>query len=352
MKYVQVVLGSIPGGIEILIPNIVIQLGKDDCCIFEIYNKCSKDRGVFAGYDFSIVKGSDAFVPAFIKLFCFARKNSGAVFHGYNIGPIFLVALRLAGVGQIVYSIHGTKYWRNALQKAIRWPLWILAIKGARNLDFIANTEYSKRKFIEQVCHKAAPMVVYNPINTEKFFYVREFYTGLPKRISYAGRLNVGKNLKLWLCVAAKLKERLPDVMFDIWGDGPQKEELVRQVQGLGLQDCVVFHGYTSEIESTYRRSDLFLFLSEYESFGNVVVESILAGTPVLCADIPSMREIFRDYPEFLLDKSQDFANQVVSKLINYDKLVNQTQSAQKEFVCRYSIENHIGQLRRVYKEG
>ena len=43
------------------------------------------------------------------------------------------------------------------------------------------------------------------------------------------------------------------------------------------------------------------MFLSEYELFGNAVVESILCGTPVIASDIPSLREIFRNYPQFLV---------------------------------------------------
>ncbi len=93
------------------------------------------------------------------------------------------------------------------------------------------------------------------------------------------------------------------------------------------------------KIENEFRSSSLLLFLSEYESFGNVVVESILCGTPVLTSDIPAMREIFSGYPYFIINGKTDLFREIDMKITNLKKLKELTMKAREEFIQKYSLE-------------
>ena len=96
--------------------------------------------------------------------------------------------------------------------------------------------------------------------------------------------------------------------------------------------------------------ADILLFLSEYESFGNVAVESILCGTPVIVSDIPSMREIFIDFPEFLISLDDNLNDAVLHKLDDINKLKELTLKARTQFLNRFSVEAHTTALDRLYK--
>ena len=91
------------------------------------------------------------------------------------------------------------------------------------------------------------------------------------------------------------------------------------------------------------------LFISEYESFGNVVVESILCGTPVVVSDIPSFREIFENFPEFLLTSPESLEESVIKKINQLDHLNYLVPKAKEEFSRRFSFEKHINRLKAIY---
>lgn len=73
-------------------------------------------------------------------------------------------------------------------------------------------------------------------------------------------------------------------------GDDP----LTPVVARLGLQETVTLRGWlsTAELESLYAESTLFVFPTSFEGFGLPVLEAMALGCPVLCADIPVLREI------------------------------------------------------------
>jgi glycosyltransferase involved in cell wall biosynthesis len=67
-------------------------------------------------------------------------------------------------------------------------------------------------------------------------------------------------------------------------GDGPERKKLVRKVKKAGLSSKVTFIGRVDhcEVMNFYRLANLFVFPSLRESGGNVVLESISQGVPVM----------------------------------------------------------------------
>jgi glycosyltransferase involved in cell wall biosynthesis len=64
----------------------------------------------------------------------------------------------------------------------------------------------------------------------------------------------------------------------------------------LGLASQVIFAGFHSDPTPFYRTADLFVLSSDYEGFGNVIVEALACGTPVVSTDCPSgPAEIFEN---------------------------------------------------------
>ncbi len=346
---IQLMMGARPGGIEVLVPSIVKHYQYEAMLVYVVNDK--PGHNVFSGTDIVPIKGGKDFLQSSLLLYKFVRGKKKAIWHGYNLGPVYLLLLRLAGARRIVYSIHGTKYWRNRFQRAVKKTLWSLALAGDDNIRLICNTAYSGRMFSSQIKPSLHPHIVYNPIDTAKFFCSRTNYPNLPHSIIYVGRLAKGKNLFLWLDIIRSIADRYADTEFHLYGDGPLKDALIAYAESLQLRDRVTFHGYTREVEKAYREGELLLFLSEYESFGNVAVESILSGTPVICSDIPSMREIFSEYPEFLVKLDDGTKFSVLNKLLDYPALVEQAKEAQTKFLTKYSIEGHIEQLHSLYSE-
>lgn len=72
-----------------------------------------------------------------------------------------------------------------------------------------------------------------------------------------------------------------------IAGVGPDHAALTKQIDRLGLIDHVDLVGYQASPWSWMKAADLVVMSSRYEGFGNVLVEAMAVGTPVVSTDCP-----------------------------------------------------------------
>jgi glycosyltransferase involved in cell wall biosynthesis len=81
-----------------------------------------------------------------------------------------------------------------------------------------------------------------------------------------------------------------------IFGDGPLHDALERHAVALGVRDKILFGGYSDDPAACYAMADVFVLSSLSEGFGNVLVEAMSAGVPVVSTDAPhGPREILAD---------------------------------------------------------
>jgi glycosyltransferase involved in cell wall biosynthesis len=341
-------LSSQFGGIEVLLPEMIRHISDHSFSAFIVRPPKPDEANVYNGLKIPVAQGSGKNIMAFFKLFCYARKFKHDVFHVFNIGPFFLLALRLAGVKKLLYAIHGTIYWRNSIQKYVFRAFWKWAIR--RDSRFTCNSNYSGDVFKKNISPISDIQLLYNPISSERFVPDQnKKRLASPKKVVYLGRLARGKNLERWIAVADLLKQHFPTVKFEICGTGPEEEKLRSLIRSKHLEDKVFFSGYLERPEKTYQDADVMMFFSEYESFGNVVVESILCGTPVIASSIPAMKEIFQDFPEFLVEMDENLENNVLQKLKDLEKLNRLALYAREQFSERFGDEVHYKKLRAIY---
>jgi glycosyltransferase involved in cell wall biosynthesis len=79
-------------------------------------------------------------------------------------------------------------------------------------------------------------------------------------------------------------KEQLPDLMLEMIGTGPDREFLGELSEELGVSEAVAFRGSVSmkEVEFAMRSADVLLFTSIRDTSGNVVLEAMSQGLPVI----------------------------------------------------------------------
>jgi glycosyltransferase involved in cell wall biosynthesis len=101
------------------------------------------------------------------------------------------------------------------------------------------------------------------------------------------GRIAPEKNLALAVRAFRQLQQARPDARF-IWvGDGPARAAL--QQGNPDFHFCGMQHG--QELARHYASADLFLFASLTETFGNVTLEALASGVPVVAFDYGAARE-------------------------------------------------------------
>ena len=114
-------------------------------------------------------------------------------------------------------------------------------------------------------------------------------------RVLSVGVLSKVKNQLLIIEAFSKFSEKF-DASLVICGEGPELEILRNRVGELGLFNIIRFEGFVSDLEPWFRGADVFVHSSNFESFGNVIVEALAHGVPVVSTDCPyGPREILCD---------------------------------------------------------
>ncbi|HHX87771.1 MAG TPA: glycosyltransferase, partial [Firmicutes bacterium] len=72
-----------------------------------------------------------------------------------------------------------------------------------------------------------------------------------------------------------------------ILGEGPQREALEQLIHSLGLGDQVQLPGFVNNPYRYMAQAAVFVLSSRREGFGNVLVEALAAGAPVVSTDCP-----------------------------------------------------------------
>jgi len=110
-----------------------------------------------------------------------------------------------------------------------------------------------------------------------------------------AGRLTPVKDHRTLLAAFARLRAIRPARLV-IFGDGPLKAELQAEAVRLGVAGSTLFPGYVNDPAAVYAVADLFALSSVSEGFGNVLIEAMAAGVPVVSTDAAhGPREILLD---------------------------------------------------------
>lgn len=136
--------------------------------------------------------------------------------------------------------------------------------------------------------------VIYNPVAIGKN-KISELFN-LEKKIwdsSYnvkllsVGNLKVQKNHKLLINAFAKLPKNL-NAQLIIIGEGPLRKELEELINNLKLSKRISLIGHQKNPYPWYHSADLFILSSNYEGFGNVLIEALECGLPIVSTNCVS----------------------------------------------------------------
>jgi glycosyltransferase involved in cell wall biosynthesis len=107
--------------------------------------------------------------------------------------------------------------------------------------------------------------------------------------VVFAGRLIPEKRPTALVLALARAREQIPELRAEIYGDGPERGNILRAISELGLDEYVAAPGFVdADVLERARSSALCLVLpSSREGYGLVVLEAAASGVPVVVAAGP-----------------------------------------------------------------
>jgi len=146
------------------------------------------------------------------------------------------------------------------------------------------------------------------------------------------GRMAPEKNLDQVLKTYDALKSTGQAFKLVMVGDGPLKEQFQKRYPE------IIFPGMLSQtnLAAYYASSDLFIFPSQTETFGNVTLEALASGIPVLAFDCAAARDWVQTGTNGWLvaeNNPEGFAAQAVTVFNSKDLLDQITQSTRQQVV-------------------
>lgn len=109
------------------------------------------------------------------------------------------------------------------------------------------------------------------------------------------GRLSRQKGFDLLLESCARLKRDGYGFRLQILGEGPERENLERQIRDNQLENHVQLLGFQSNPYPYLKNADLVVCASRYEGFSTVVTEALILGKPVVTTPCTGMDELLGD---------------------------------------------------------
>jgi UDP-glucose:(heptosyl)LPS alpha-1,3-glucosyltransferase len=199
--------------------------------------------------------------------------------------------------------------------------------------------------------------VVYNGVDLERFRpALREVHrataraeAGVPPEawtLLFAGSGFERKGLDVAIRALAALDDRAARLVVVGRGDVARYREVAREA---GVADRIVWLGVRPDIERWYGAADVLVLPTRYEPFGNVHLEALAAGLPVVTSRVAGGAEVVRPGCGTAVDPyaPEEFAA-AVARL--RERPASEVRAAARAAAEPFTFARQVGELERLYK--
>lgn len=245
--------------------------------------------------------GAEKTIGALPRLRAWLREHRcDALLSGLLMNNVNAAALKLCPEGKdlrVVISDH-TVISQQLRLATTRWraPLFKRAIRLMYpRADEVVTVSHGVANDLIQLVPglRTSPIVIPNPVLPDDFASLYQHPIDRPEFASLqrpivlgVGRLHPQKGFDLLIEAFARFAAHQRGTLV-ILGQGAEESNLRALAGRLGVGRRVVFAGFTDSVYPWYRWADLFALTSHWEGFGNVLIEAMAAGTPVVSVNCP-----------------------------------------------------------------
>ena len=305
------------------------------------------------------------FYPPLLEMLNYCYEQDFTHIHSATPGPIGMAALAIAKILKLpLYGTYHTALPQYAQiltgDKTLEDMMWKFMLWYYDQMDCIyVPSRNTAEELTQKGIHRNKIKVFPRGIDIERFHpskrngYLKKRYQIKEAiKLLYVGRVSKEKNLHLLVDVFKALVQTAKNVHLVIAGDGPYLDEMKERLQGL---PCT-FTGYLEgeALSFAYASSDIFVFPSSTDTFGNVVLEAQASGIPVIVTDKGGPHEnIIHNRTGWIVkaDDPKDLLESLQRMIINPRLLRIMGKSARDHMESR-SFDGAFIQTWKMYQEG
>ena len=231
----------------------------------------------------------------------------------FDYFTLLLWMCRLSGAAPIIFTEANSGEWSDRGDWRARLIQWRAAVACRPVTRFIAISEFIKRRLVALGIRGDRISVVYNGVDTRRYLpdpqkrqILEDEFSGDAKTlfVLFASALLEWKRPEIALRICAELVQRGVAVRMLMAGSGPLRASLEATSRELRIQDQVCWLGQREELQELFQGVDLFLHTSTGEAFGNVLVEAMACGVPIVATRSGAAQEIIEEGVTGLLVES------------------------------------------------
>ncbi|MBF0379061.1 MAG: glycosyltransferase [Desulfamplus sp.] len=323
---------------------------------------CFQPIGMFDLPEYPLLK---IHYPPVLKMLEYCYEENFTHIHSATPGTIGLAALLISKILNLpIYGTYHTAFPQYVKQftgdtslEDLTWK-YMLWYYNQMDVVFVPSKstgdELRARGIVEEkiVCYpRGIDTESFHPSKRNGFFKKFEISEDYLKMI-YVGRVSKEKNLPILTETFRQVCRHRKNIHLAVVGDGPYKSEMEQELSGYP----VVFTGFLKgeDLREAYASSDMFIFPSTTDTFGNVVLEAQSSGIPVIVTDKGGPREnMIHGKTGFVVtsDDAEDFAKAAMN-LIDNPMLLSEMKKNAREYVENRSFEAAYLELWNMYREG
>lgn len=362
MRVLHLLASGGTGGIEVLCRDIIEIADWDNriCCLFDegkIYEELKqKNKKVFSLKKEN--RNKKAIVNKLVE-YCKNEKIDIITVHhgGANCNLIYIMLKKRLPNLKYVRYLHGCfdKYTFGNDGNFVKRLLVKIIMQRAFNISdlliFISKAVMNSFEINFKIKDKNKA-IIYNGIDNR--FFTQPVSKNVDiKNIIFVGRLSYVKGVNLLIDAFKTVHEKKPDIKLTIVGDGEEKQNLMNQVNELGLDDSVFFAGRQANVIEWLDKADIFVYPSIWEEgFGISVVEAMARGCIPIAFNKGGLPEIIvNERNGFIVKEVNSYSlSEVINRALD-TKLRNIMIKNAKETAQKFNLENTIIKLKEEYNK-
>ena len=260
-------------------------------------------------------------------------------------GPIGLTALLAGKMLNLetsgIYHTDFPQYIRilteDGFLESLAWK-YMQWFYGQLDTIFV-NSEQYRQSWIDRgidsaklkILPRGLDTALFSPARSEPDFWKQFGSDGAGVRLLFVGRVSKEKDLDILVQAFHNLRQENAPVQLSIVGHGPYSAALAEMMP----EAC--YTGYLSgtDLARAYASSDIFVFPSTTDTFGNVIIEAQSAGLPVVVSDVGGPQELVTDGVTGLITRARDIGDftAAIRRLVDDEPLRKEMSAAARRSV-------------------